>query len=132
MRGMAGVIALCATALECAVTLIEAGDIKVENILASTMSHNKLNIKLPKVLNKVTGKETSAPYLFSRNLWGKAFNGYMKGISKKDKDFIEMTVEMVQLTMNESATGDADDESSDDNRCHAWYVIHTMTYTQQQ
>ncbi|KAG2039250.1 hypothetical protein BDR03DRAFT_981012 [Suillus americanus] len=82
-KGMAGVIAFCATALEHAVTLISEGNIKVENILASTPSRSKLNIKLPKVLNKVTGKETSAPYLFSRNLWGKANTGYMKSIKKK-------------------------------------------------
>ncbi|KAG1896793.1 uncharacterized protein F5891DRAFT_1192689 [Suillus fuscotomentosus] len=69
-KGMAGVIAFCATALERAITLISDGDIKVEDILASTSAHSKLNIKLPKVLNKVTRKVTSAPYLFSRDLWG--------------------------------------------------------------
>ncbi|KAG2030824.1 hypothetical protein BDR03DRAFT_1016715 [Suillus americanus] len=51
-KRMASVIAFCATVLERAVTLISEGDIKVENILASTPSHSKLNIKLPKVLNK--------------------------------------------------------------------------------
>ncbi|KAG2029391.1 hypothetical protein BDR03DRAFT_987785 [Suillus americanus] len=51
-KRMAGVIAFCATVLERAITLISEGNIKVENILASTPSHSKLNIKLPKVLNK--------------------------------------------------------------------------------
>ncbi|KAG0693861.1 hypothetical protein DFH29DRAFT_778460, partial [Suillus ampliporus] len=74
--------------LEHAVTLISEGNIKVENVLASTSSRGKLNIKLPKVLNKVTGKETSAPYLFSRDLWGKANAGYMKSIKKKGLDFV--------------------------------------------
>ncbi|KAG1880016.1 hypothetical protein F4604DRAFT_1995983 [Suillus subluteus] len=93
-KGMAGVIAFCATALECAVTLISDGDIKVEDILASTSARSKLNIKLPKVLNKVTGKVMSTPYLFSRDLWGKANTGYMKGIKKKGLDFVETTVDM--------------------------------------
>ncbi|KAG2101386.1 uncharacterized protein F5147DRAFT_776734 [Suillus discolor] len=90
-KGMAGVIAFCATALERAITLISEGNIKVENILASTSLCSKLNIKLSKVLNKATGKETSTPYLFSHDLWGKENTGYMKSIKKKGLDFIGTT-----------------------------------------
>ncbi|KAG1829836.1 hypothetical protein EV424DRAFT_392168 [Suillus variegatus] len=116
-KGMAGVIAFCATALERAVTLISEGDIKVEDVLASTSARGKLNIKLPKVLNKVTGKVTSAPYLFSRDLWGKANTGYMKGIKKKGLDFVETTVDMARSALNESNAADAGiSESSDDDR----------------
>lgn len=97
--------------------MISEGDIKVEDVLASTSARGKLNIKLPKVLNKVTGKVTSAPYLFSRDLWGKANTGYMKGIKKKGLDFVETTVDMARSALNESNAADAGiSESSDDDR----------------
>ncbi|KAG2145143.1 hypothetical protein DEU56DRAFT_910266 [Suillus clintonianus] len=116
-KGMAGVIGFCATALERAVTLISDGDIKVEDILASTTSRGKVVIKLPKVLNKLTGKETSAPYMFSRDLWHKANTGYMKSIKKKSKDFVETTVEMARSALNESTAADAAiSHSSDDDQ----------------
>jgi hypothetical protein len=74
-------------------------------------------IKLPKVLNKTTGKETSAPYMFSRDLWGKADAGYMKSIKKKSKNFVETIVEMARSALNESTTADAAIlHSSDDDR----------------
>ncbi|KAG1732594.1 hypothetical protein EDB19DRAFT_2026971 [Suillus lakei] len=116
-KGMAGVIVFCATALERAVTLISEGDIKVEDILASATSRGKVIIKLPKVLNKTTGKETSAPYMFSHDLWGKADAGYMKSIKKKSKNFVETIVEMARSALNESTTADAAIlHSSDDDR----------------
>ncbi|KAG1887705.1 hypothetical protein F4604DRAFT_1916520 [Suillus subluteus] len=116
-KGMAGVIVFCATALERAVTLISEGDIKVEDILASATSRGKVIIKLPKVLNKITGKETSGPYMFSRDLWGKANTGYMKSIKKKSKNFVETIVEMARSALNESTAADAAiSHSSDDDR----------------
>ncbi|KAG1753703.1 uncharacterized protein EDB91DRAFT_1242676 [Suillus paluster] len=116
-KGMASVIAFCATALKCTVTLISEGNIKVENVLASTPSCSKLNIKLPKVLNKATGKETSAPYLFSCDLWGKPNTGYMKSIKKKGLGFIKTTVDMARSALNESTTMDAGVSESSDNDC---------------
>ncbi|KAG2336537.1 hypothetical protein BDR05DRAFT_1005788 [Suillus weaverae] len=137
-KGMAGVITFCATALEHAVTLISEGDIKVKDILASTSACSKLNIKLPKVLNKVTGKVTSAPYLFSCDLWGKANTGYMKSIKKKGLNFVETTVDMARSALNESNAADAGiSESSDDDRaflsCSADYYyyhhsLHILSY----
>ncbi|KAG1882349.1 hypothetical protein F4604DRAFT_1921498 [Suillus subluteus] len=116
-KGMAGVIVFCATALERAVTLISEGDIKVEDILASATSRGKVIIKLPKVLNKITGKETSGPYMFSCDLWGKANTGYMKSIKKKSKNFVETIVEMARSALNESTAADAAiSHSSDDDR----------------
>ncbi|KAG1728221.1 hypothetical protein EDB19DRAFT_2042616 [Suillus lakei] len=106
-KGMASVIVFCATALERTVTLISEGDIKVEDILASATSRGKVIIKLPKVLNKTTGKETSAPYMFSCDLWGKADAGYMKSIKKKSKNFVETIVEMARSALNKSTTADA-------------------------
>ncbi|KAG1729340.1 uncharacterized protein EDB91DRAFT_1085780 [Suillus paluster] len=103
---------------------IAEGNIKVKNILASTPSCSKLNIKLPKVLNKATGKEISAPYLFSCDLWGKANTGYTKSIKKKGLGFIETTVDMVRSALNESTTMDAGiSESSDDDRAFLLLVL---------
>ncbi|KAG2030951.1 hypothetical protein BDR03DRAFT_1016624 [Suillus americanus] len=73
--GMVGAFSLCAAALECAIEMIADGDMKAEDILAATSS-TKINIKLPKVLNKVTGKETSIPFLFLRDRCAKKMKNY--------------------------------------------------------
>ena len=117
--------------LERALTLIKAGDIKAEDVLASTTSRAKLNIKLPKVLNKHTGKETSAPYIFLHDNWGTATNGYMKSIKNKGKGFLESTVDMAYSALKESTARDAATsltESFDDE--HALlYMFYLLSYS---
>ncbi|KIJ57930.1 hypothetical protein HYDPIDRAFT_46803, partial [Hydnomerulius pinastri MD-312] len=68
---MEGVIALCAAAVERAVEFIADRLIDVDEVLASMADNGgKMRIKLPKVLNKATGKETSGPFMFSVSNWG--------------------------------------------------------------
>ncbi|KAG2339140.1 hypothetical protein BDR05DRAFT_1003678 [Suillus weaverae] len=79
---MSGVIALCAAAIERALGMFMNKNLKVKDILV-TSCRGKLVIKLPKVLNKVTGKMTNALFLFSAARWGKVTASFIKSISSK-------------------------------------------------
>ncbi|KAG2342372.1 hypothetical protein BDR05DRAFT_949031 [Suillus weaverae] len=102
--GMSGVISLSAAAIERTLNMFAKKDLKVKEVLAA--GSGKLAIKLPKVLNKTTGKMTNAPFLFSGALWTKATKVFIKSLSKKPAGYIEMTIQM----------GSFDEEESDDER----------------
>ncbi|KAG2064564.1 hypothetical protein BDR04DRAFT_1145859 [Suillus decipiens] len=113
--GMIGAISLCAAALECTVEMITDGDIEAEDVLASASS-SKINIKLPKILNKLTGKKTSAPFLFSRDRCTKKTKNYAKSIKNKGPAFIALLTEIVCSALKENVGWDspATDNKSDD------------------
>ncbi|KAG1749246.1 hypothetical protein EDB19DRAFT_1904758 [Suillus lakei] len=67
---MVGILALFATAIERTLNMFADNNLKVKQVLASG-SQGKLAIKLPKVLNKTTGKMMNAPFLFSGVRWTK-------------------------------------------------------------
>ena len=51
-------------------------------------------IKLPKVLNKATGKRSNAPFLFSAANWRSQTKGFTKSIQNKPAGYIEATTKM--------------------------------------
>ncbi|KAG1724211.1 uncharacterized protein EDB91DRAFT_1087554 [Suillus paluster] len=98
---MSGVITLCAAAID---------------------ARGKLVIKLPKVLNKVTGRMTNAPFLFSAARWAKVTTSFIKSISSKPAGYIETTVQMARActALNdaiESPQDSLNDDKSEDNEC---------------
>ncbi|KAG1847594.1 hypothetical protein F4604DRAFT_1594339, partial [Suillus subluteus] len=103
--------------LERAVEMITDGDIKAEDILSATSS-TKISIKLPKVLNKVTGKETSIPFLFSRDRCAKKTKNYARSIKKKGAAFIMSLTEIAHSAWKENVwpvdSTVTDDESEDE------------------
>lgn len=96
-------------------------NLKVKDILVSS-ARGKLVIKLPKVLNKVTGKMTNAPFLFSAARWAKVTTSFMKSISSKPAGYVETTVQMARActALNNAIESPQDslndDESEDDER----------------
>ncbi|KAG9309105.1 hypothetical protein JVU11DRAFT_10993 [Chiua virens] len=89
----AGVVALAAVALECAVTLIARGDVDVEKVLVEWAggAKGKNKIKLPKVLNLLMGCKTSAPYQFSSTNWASDMAAYKESIQRRGVDFVKGT-----------------------------------------
>ncbi|KAG6379043.1 hypothetical protein JVT61DRAFT_11476 [Boletus reticuloceps] len=80
----AGVIALAAAALECAINFIAEGTIDVEKVLAewASSADSKNKIKLPKVVNPLTGRGSSAPYQFSATHWSSDTTAYKESIQR--------------------------------------------------
>ncbi|KIK81740.1 hypothetical protein PAXRUDRAFT_155330 [Paxillus rubicundulus Ve08.2h10] len=66
-----GVITMASAALECTVKFIAEGIIDVEQVLADMANspNRKMKIKLQKVLNKQTRRETLAPFQFLSANW---------------------------------------------------------------
>ncbi|KAG1782887.1 hypothetical protein EV702DRAFT_1191338 [Suillus placidus] len=115
MSGMSGVLALSAVAIECALKMIKKKELKVQDVLSSA-SHSKVTIKLLKVLNKLTGKETNVPFLFSATLWSKPTKAFIKSILRKPAGYVEATIEMARTTVNDvtdTPSNMLDDEESD-------------------
>ncbi|KAG1745477.1 uncharacterized protein EDB91DRAFT_151167 [Suillus paluster] len=119
MSGMSWVLALCAVAIEHALGMIKSKNLKVQDVLSSA-SRSKVTIKLPKVLNKLTGKETNIPFLFSATLWSKATKAFTKSILSKPAGYMEATIEMAHATVYDVADTPAsslnDNESDEDER----------------
>ncbi|KAG2341698.1 hypothetical protein BDR05DRAFT_949527 [Suillus weaverae] len=84
------------------VEMIANGDIKAKDILAATSS-TKISIKLPKILNKVTGKETSIPFLFSHNKCAKKMKYYARSIKKKGVAFVMSLTEIAHSAWKDNA-----------------------------
>ncbi|KAG1795903.1 hypothetical protein EV424DRAFT_1353337 [Suillus variegatus] len=104
--------------LERAVEMIAVGDIKAEDILAATSS-TKISVKLPKVLNKATGKETSIPFLFSRDRCAKKTKNYARSIKKKGAAFVTSLTEIARSAWKENvwpADSTVTDDESDDEQ----------------
>ncbi|KAF8836653.1 hypothetical protein BDN67DRAFT_1014499 [Paxillus ammoniavirescens] len=96
--GMQGAIGMSSAAVERALTLISRREIDVEKSLKA-IKGGKLSITLPKALNRHTGKQTSAPYLFSDQLWGRAVRSYAHSISTRGDDYIHGVVQLARKTM---------------------------------
>ncbi|KAN0073642.1 hypothetical protein V8E55_012183 [Tylopilus felleus] len=83
-KNAAGVIAMAAVVLKCAVNFIADGIINIEEVLAEwsqPMNGNlKYKIKLLKILNKQTGRETSGPFQFSAVNWNMDTMAYRKSV----------------------------------------------------
>ncbi|KAG2035412.1 hypothetical protein BDR03DRAFT_1012584 [Suillus americanus] len=77
-------------------------ELNLQEILLSA-SRGKFTIKLPKVLNKATGKKTNAPFLFSAARWSKATNSYLKSISSKPTGYVEATVKIARAILQDVA-----------------------------
>ncbi|KIK92861.1 hypothetical protein PAXRUDRAFT_791077 [Paxillus rubicundulus Ve08.2h10] len=92
-KDMESVIALCAVAVEHAVEFISDRLIDVDEVLASMADNGgKMWIKLPKVLNKATGKETSGPFMFSVSNWGTQTLAYRSSLVTKGPMFVHETI----------------------------------------
>ncbi|KAG2106173.1 uncharacterized protein F5147DRAFT_653929 [Suillus discolor] len=129
MRGMSGVISLSAAAIERALNMFAKKHLKVKEVLAA--GSGKLTIKLPKVLNKATGKMTNTPFLFSEARWTKATKSFTKSLSKKPAGYIEMTIQMARActALNDATDtpqGSFDEEESDDERAMLLILPHFM------
>ncbi|KAF9234885.1 hypothetical protein BU15DRAFT_65319 [Melanogaster broomeanus] len=114
-EGQEGVIAIAAAALERAVQFIMDGTIDIEQILQAMAetSDPKPKIKLPKVLNKATGRETSAPYQFSASNWGGNTAGYKDSILNRGSAFVRATVASAQLLKNVGTSNNTSDGRND-------------------
>ncbi|KAI6130726.1 hypothetical protein EDD16DRAFT_1515395 [Pisolithus croceorrhizus] len=98
-KDMAGVIGMASVAkLECAVKYIVEGIIDVDKVLADMMEagDGKIRFKLPRVLNKATGKNTSTSFNFSWSNWGVKSMAYMDLIVKCGPEWLHTTVEAAQ------------------------------------
>ncbi|KAF9222236.1 hypothetical protein BS17DRAFT_839272 [Gyrodon lividus] len=84
-----GIIAMASAALERAVKFIAQGTIDVEQVLADMANgpDSKMKIKLPKVLNKLTGHESSAPFQFLATNWNGDTAAYREAIQKRGQAF---------------------------------------------
>lgn len=105
--------------------MIASGDIKAEDILAMTSS-SKTPIKLPKVINKVTGKVTSGPFLFSRDKCAKKTKQYATSIKKKGPAFVASLTDIARSALKEQAACDStltEDESEDDRAMLCIYML---------
>ena len=74
--------------LERALTFIRDDIINVDDVLASLAS-GKFAVKLPKVLNKATGKESSGQYQFSYQNWRDQVEDYKSSIKTRTEDEIK-------------------------------------------
>ncbi|KIK75807.1 hypothetical protein PAXRUDRAFT_29040 [Paxillus rubicundulus Ve08.2h10] len=76
--------------LERAVKFIAKGIIDVEQVLADMANSpdSKMKIKLPKVLNKQTGRETLAPFQFLSANWNGDTAAYRESIQKRGQAFV--------------------------------------------
>ncbi|KAG1874420.1 hypothetical protein F4604DRAFT_1925295 [Suillus subluteus] len=84
-KDMDDAIILCVVALERALKFIKDKVIKVEDVLTS-MTTGKSGVKLPKMLNKMTGKMLSGNYKFSFTNWHEETESYMKLISSRNEE----------------------------------------------
>ncbi|KAF9227238.1 hypothetical protein BS17DRAFT_454989 [Gyrodon lividus] len=84
-----GILAMASAALERAVKFITKGTIDVEQVLADMANgpDSKMKIKLPKVLNKLTGHESSAPFQFLATNWNGDTAAYREAIQKRGQAF---------------------------------------------
>jgi hypothetical protein len=110
---------------------VKAKDLNVQDILSSA-SKGKLVIKLPKVLNKATGKETNVPFLFSAANCGKATKSFIKSIRNKPAGYVETITNMARATLRdvnaETPLSSFDEDSDEDIRAliceHPSFTLH--------
>ncbi|KIJ62071.1 hypothetical protein HYDPIDRAFT_30622 [Hydnomerulius pinastri MD-312] len=102
-----GIIAIASAALERAVQFIADGTISVEEVLAEMAESpdGKMKIKLPRVLNKATGRESTSVYQFSGVNWGGNTVGYKEAIAKRGRAFVLSTFAAAQHTKSAKTLG---------------------------
>ncbi|KAG1876248.1 hypothetical protein F4604DRAFT_2006196 [Suillus subluteus] len=101
-----------------AVTMITHKELKAENVLSS-VSRGWFSIRLPKILNKATGKETNVPFLFLAARWTKPTNFFIKSLLGKPPGYLETMIQMARATLNEvteTLLGSLDKDKSEDNQ----------------
>ncbi|KAG1730978.1 uncharacterized protein EDB91DRAFT_1252421 [Suillus paluster] len=123
MRGMLHPLALSAAAIERAITMIAQKELKAQNVLLSA-SRGWVSIKLPKILNKATGKETNVLFLFLAARWAKLTNSFIKSLLGKPAGYLETTVQMACATLNdvsETPSGLLSEDKLEDDECAMIY-----------
>ncbi|KAG1849691.1 hypothetical protein DFJ58DRAFT_729475 [Suillus subalutaceus] len=128
--GMAGVLALCATSLECAVKCLGTGAIDIDaDILDMRPAQLKRKLRTPKTLNKCTGNYSTTEHAFSINNWGSVTEAYLASIKKKGDIFLRDTILTAQKLLKKSGSAglekylrlNDDDKSEDiDRRAMLW------------
>ena len=84
--------------LECAIKFIVDSTIDVEQVLEDMANNTdgKMKVKLPKVLNKVTGRVTSSAFQFSAINWNSDTTAYQESIHKRGQAFVRATFTAAQ------------------------------------
>ncbi|KAI6013171.1 hypothetical protein PISMIDRAFT_10964 [Pisolithus microcarpus 441] len=102
---MDSVIALATAALKHAFSFVRDDIINVKSIIEHMeMNGGKLEIRLPKTLNKATGRETSGPYMFSVSNWGEETASYKISIaSRGDENTIDVIASAQTLLKKSTA-----------------------------
>ncbi|KIK13424.1 hypothetical protein PISMIDRAFT_18014 [Pisolithus microcarpus 441] len=116
---MDGVIALATAALEHAFSFVRDDIINVKSIIEHMETNGgKLEIRLPKTLNKATGRETSGPYMFSVSNWGEETASYKISIaSRGDENTIDVIASAQTLLKKSTAPRASVGTPADVDRC---------------
>ncbi|KAG6371126.1 hypothetical protein JVT61DRAFT_9886 [Boletus reticuloceps] len=106
----AGVVALAEAALERAINFIANRTIDVEKVLAewASSANSKNKIKLPKVVNPLTGRGSSALYQFSTTHWSSDTTAYKESLLRRGADFIQGTFAATQAIKKPQSPPDGD------------------------
>ncbi|KAF9218821.1 hypothetical protein BS17DRAFT_863839 [Gyrodon lividus] len=121
-----GIIAMALAALEHAVKFITKDTIDVKQVLADMANSpdGKMNIKLPKVLNKLTGRESSAPFQFSATHWNGDTAAYREAIQKRGQAFACSVFAAAQANKGtKSGTGSDADDCCTSTSCPSHYIL---------
>ncbi|KAG1864576.1 hypothetical protein C8R48DRAFT_773092 [Suillus tomentosus] len=103
--GMAGVLALCATSLECAVKCLGAGAIDIDvDILDMRPAQLKRKLHTLKTLNKWTGNYSTTEHTFSINNWGSVTEAYLASVKKKGDIFLKDMISTAQTLLKKSGS----------------------------
>ncbi|KAH7904888.1 hypothetical protein BJ138DRAFT_1106444 [Hygrophoropsis aurantiaca] len=125
-----GVILLGVIALERALTFIRDEVINVQELLHQIATGSKLDIKLPKVLNPGTGKDTNKPYQFNEQNWPSQTRSYLISLTSRNRSQIRAIVaaaaELLAKSTTSSLSSTDDTEMAEDVRalaCNARFKI---------
>ncbi|KAG6371004.1 hypothetical protein JVT61DRAFT_10724 [Boletus reticuloceps] len=99
-KNRGGVIAIAAAAR--AVEFIRDGVIDIEQVLVDMIDapDGKMKVKLPKTLNKATGRETSTPYQFSASNWSVGTANYKLSVERRGPKFVRSVFAEAQSRRN--------------------------------
>jgi hypothetical protein len=109
--------------LERALTFVRDKVIDVDNVLAS-LANGKFAVKLPKVLNKATGKESSGQYQFSYQNWRDQMEDYVSSIKARTEDEIEDIILLAWKVLKKPATTAAESDSEEPVRKRALICMY--------
>ncbi|KAG2353225.1 hypothetical protein BDR07DRAFT_1496672 [Suillus spraguei] len=112
--GITGALGLCAVSLEHAFSLVAEDTITINNPEAPTAGQ-RVHLRTPKSLNKITGKETGTEHTFSFAKWGPKTALFIQGANKKGAASIQLTMSMASKYLkkpgfdNHNSTDSADE-----------------------